>query len=413
MKNLILIVIIVLSSHLKVAAQLRIDTSNSPEQLIRKFLLNAESDLIIKNVSYKGQRQSIGYFENETPLDVINQGIILSTGDVFDAMGPNKSKSTGTRGSGWGDKDLQAIATGVVMDAVALEFDLIALRDSIVFEYVFASDEYPEFVNKGVNDIFGFFLMQQNSRALFPLNLALVPNSNKPVSINSINHRVNEQYFLRADFLDAHDDAFWRENPQLFLRSRFFEYDGFTTVLRATAKLEPGKTYHLKFAISDVGDRIYDSAVMLKAKSFSSSGKRIPQADSIVKEEIDNKMKAFKSSYSSNKDLSFNLKINFNTNEAIILETSFDELNQLADIMDEFQDMKIEIIGHTDNVGGEEANQILSQKRAIAVKIYLNNLGIAKNRLEFAGKGEQQPIADNATEEGKAKNRRVEFRFQY
>ncbi len=404
---------LLLSSHVKVTAQLRLDTSLSPEQLIRKHLLSSESDLIIKNVTFKGQRQSIGYFYNETPLDVINQGILLSTGDVFDAMGPNKSKSTGTRGSGWGDKDLQAIATGVVMDAVALEFDLIALRDSIVFEYVFASDEYPEFVNKGVNDIFGFFLKQQNSRAIFPMNLALVPNSRKPVNINNINHRVNEQYFLRSDFLNAHDDAFWRQNPHIFLRARFFEYDGFTTILRATAKLEPGETYHLKFAIGDVGDRIYDSAVMLKAQSFASSGKRISQADSIVKNEIDQKMSAFATSYSSNKDLSFTLQINFNTNEAVILESSFDELNELVTIMEEFQDLRIGIVGHTDNVGSEEANFELSQKRAVAVKKYIYDLGIPFKRLHHSGKGELSPIAENITEEGKAKNRRVEFRFQY
>jgi len=413
LKQFLLITIILLSSHLTVTAQLRIDTSYSPEQIIRKHLLNAESDLIIKNVAFKGKRQSMAYFYNETPLDVINEGILLSTGDVFDAMGPNKSKSTGTRGSGWGDKDLQAIATGVVMDAVALEFDLIALRDSIVFEYVFASDEYPEFVNKGVNDIFGFFLMQQNSRALFPTNLAQVPNSKKPVSINSINHRINEQYFLRSDFLDAHDDEFWRANPELFLRARFFEYDGFTTVLRATAKLEPGKTYHLKFAIADVGDRIYDSAVLLKAKSFASSGKRIPQADSIVKNEIDQKMSAFKTSYSSNKDLSFSLQINFNTNEAIILENSYEELNELVRIMEEFQDLKMEVIGHTDNIGSEAFNLELSRKRAIAVKKYLFDLGISLERLQHSAKGESSPIAVNTTEAGKAKNRRVEFRFQY
>ena len=413
MKNFLLIITIILSSYQNVTAQLRIDTSYSPEQLIRKHLLNEGSDLIIKNVSFKGQRQSIGYFYNETPLDIINKGILLSTGDVFDAIGPNKSANIGTRGSGWGDKDLQAIATGVVMDAVALEFDLIALRDSIVFEYVFASDEYPEFVDKGVNDIFGFFLTQQNSRAIFPMNLAQVPNSRKPVSINNINHRMNEQYFLRSDFLTAHDDAFWKENPQLFLRARFVEYDGFTTILRATAKLEPGKTYHLKFAIGDVGDRIYDSAVMLKAKSFASSGKRIPQADSIVKNEIDQKMSAFKTSYSSNKDLSFSLQINFNTSEAIILESSFDELNELVEIMEEFQDLNIDIIGHTDNVGTEAANLELSRKRAIAVKKYLYDLGIPYDRLQHNAKGELSPIADNATEVGKAKNRRVEFRFEY
>lgn len=402
-----------MSSHLNVAAQLRLDTSNTPEQLIRKYLLGDESDLIIKNVAYTGQKQSLGYFYNETELDLINKGIILSTGDVFDAMGPNKSTSTGTRGSGWSDRDLQAIATGVVLDATILEFDLIALRDSIVFEYVFASEEYPEYVNKGVNDVFGFFIKEMNGRAIFPRNLAEVPNSKKPVSINNINHRVNEAFFLRSDFLNAHDDAFWRANPELFLRARFFEYDGFTTVLKAVVKLDEGKTYHLKIAIGDVGDRVFDSAVLLKAKSFSSSGKRISMADSIVKNEIDSRMKTFKNSYSASEDLAFSLKINFNSNEAIILESSFDELNQLAELMNEFQDLKIKIIGHTDNIGTEATNLVLSNKRAIAVKTYLFDLGIAFKRMSNAGKGESEPKSSNQTEAGKAQNRRVEFQFEY
>jgi outer membrane protein OmpA-like peptidoglycan-associated protein len=402
-----------LGSHVKVTAQLRIDTSLSPEQMIRKHLLGDGSDLIIKNVTFTGQKKSLAVFRNETPLDIVNEGILLSTGDVFDAIGPNKSASTGTRGSGWTDRDLQAIATGVVLDATILEFDLIALRDSIVFEYVFASEEYPEFVDKGVNDIFGFFLKQKNSRAIFPQNLARVPNSKKPVSINNINHRVNEEYFLRSDFLDANDDAFWRLNPDLFLRARFLEYDGFTTILRAVAKLEEGKSYHLKFAIGDVGDRIYDSAVMLKAKSFSSLGNRIEKADSIVKNEIDQKMLAFSTSYKSSKDLSFSLKINFNTNEYEILKSSFEELNQLAAVMQELQDMKIEIIGHTDNLGPAAANLTLSEKRAIAVKKYLYGLGISLSRMTNDGMGELQPISSNDTEEGKALNRRVEFRFKY
>jgi outer membrane protein OmpA-like peptidoglycan-associated protein len=402
-----------LGSHVKVTAQLRLDTSLSPEQMIRKHLLGDGSDLIIKNVTFTGQKKSLAVFRNETPLDIVNEGILLSTGDVFDAIGPNKSASTGTRGSGWTDRDLQAIATGVVLDATILEFDLIALRDSIVFEYVFASEEYPEFVDKGVNDIFGFFLKQNNSRAIFPQNLARVPNSRKPVSINNINHRVNEEYFLRSDLLDANDDAFWRLNPELFLRARFLEYDGFTTILRAVAKLEEGKSYHLKFAVGDVGDRIYDSAVMLKAKSFSSSGDRIEKADSIVKNEIDQKMMAFSTSYTSSKDLSFSLKINFNINEYEILKSSFEELNQLAAVMQELQDMKIEIIGHTDNLGPAAANLTLSEKRAIAVKKYLYGLGISLSRMTNDGMGELQPISSNDTEEGKALNRRVEFRFKY
>ncbi|MBL4709129.1 MAG: OmpA family protein [Flavobacteriales bacterium] len=410
---LVVFIILILSSQVSLTAQLRLDTSSSPEQLVRKSLLGSESGLIIKNVQFSGLKQSIGSFYNETALDIINEGLILSTGDIFDAIGPNRSKSTGSPSSGRRDNDLQAIATGVVLDAVVLEFDLIALKDSIEFEYVFASDEYPEFVNKGVSDIFGFFLTEVGARALFAENLAIVPNSRKPVSINNINHRVNEQYFLRSDFLTAHDAEFWKEHPDLFLRARFFEYDGFTTVLKATAKLKEGRLYHLKFALADVGDRLYDSAVLLKAKSFSSKGKLIAKADSIVKREIDLKLKEFSNSYTTNKNQSFSLKINFNSNESVILKESFFEINQLAELLQEFQDLKLNIIGHTDDVGSNESNLKLSKKRAIAVKKYLFDRSIKSKRLTTDGKGETQPKESNATVKGKAENRRVEFRFSY
>ena len=81
--------------------------------------------------------------------------------------------------------------------------------------------------------------------------------------------------------------------------------------------------------------------------------------------------------------------------------------------MGEFQGLNIEIIGHTDNAGTEVANLELSQKRAIAVKKYIYDLGIPYKRLQHSAKSELSPIAENTTEAGKAKNRRVEFCFKY
>lgn len=80
--------------------------------------------------------------------------------------------------------------------------------------------------------------------------------------------------------------------------------------------------------------------------------------------------------------------------------------------MGEFQGLNIEIIGHTDNAGTEVANLELSRKRAIAVKKYIYDLGITNKRLQHSTKGELSPISENKTEAGKAKNRRVEFRFK-
>lgn len=410
-KNIIFF--LALSSQFLLTAQLRIDTSVSPDNLIRKHLLKEGSDLIIKNVEYSGWSLSRAYFKNETELELINEGILLSTGSAFDAVGPNKKASTGIRTSARSDVDLQAVATGVVLDAAVLEFDLIALKDSIVFEYVFASDEYPEFVNKGVNDIFGFFLTEVGGRSIFPQNLAIIPSTNEVVSVNTVNHRVNREYFLPSDYLSAHVPAFWEKHPQVYLRAKFLEYDGFTTVLKATVKLKEGKTYHLKFAIADVGDRFYDSVVLLKANSFSSTGKRIASADSIVKVEVEENLRKFTNSYSELSDLGFSLKINFNTNEAVILEESYSELNSFANVLNEFRDLTTTIIGHTDNDGSESDNIELSKRRAIAVKKYLYNRGISHKRLSIKGEGEAKPISTNTTEQGKAENRRVEFQLAY
>ena len=356
--------------------------------------------------------KSIGHFKNEVQTDLIDEGIILSTGDIFDAIGPNNSPRLGTKSSGRGDANLQTIASGVIIDAAVLEFDLIALRDSISFEYVFASEEYPEYVNKGKNDVFGFFIYELGGKALFPINMAKVPNSNQTVSINNVNHLVNTDYFLKSDFLAAHDVAYWKDHQDVYKRANFFQYDGFTTVLNANILLKQGKTYHLKIAIADVGDRIYDSAVMIKAKSLSAVGDKIPMADEIIKQEVDLRLREFKS-YQSTDNLSFSIKINFNSNEAKILESSFAELEELLYLLNEFQDLKLEITGHTDNVGSTEDNLLLSKRRAVAVKKYLVDAEVAFKRIDCFGMGESEPIQSNSSEMGRYENRRVEFKLSY
>ena len=84
---------------------------------------------------------------------------------------------------------------------------------------------------------------------------------------------------------------------------------------------------------------------------------------------------------------------------------------KLTDLVDKTKGVNLEVIiavGHTDSVGGDAANQKLSVARAEAVKAFLTSKGIEKNRVYTEGKGEKQPVADNKTAEGRAKNRRVE-----
>lgn len=101
----------------------------------------------------------------------------------------------------------------------------------------------------------------------------------------------------------------------------------------------------------------------------------------------------------------------FDFNKATIRPESEPILDQAAAVLKEFPGVKIEIVGHTDNVGTDEFNLDLSQKRAQAVKQYLVDQGIDADRISTEGKGPFAPIADNATEEGRAKNRRTEFKI--
>lgn len=100
--------------------------------------------------------------------------------------------------------------------------------------------------------------------------------------------------------------------------------------------------------------------------------------------------------------------LNFETNKANILESSFNSLNELANLLQK-TNYSLIIAGHTDNVGSANSNLILSQKRAEAVKTYLINKGIDTQRITAKGFGENMPIAPNDTEENRALNRRVEF----
>jgi len=101
----------------------------------------------------------------------------------------------------------------------------------------------------------------------------------------------------------------------------------------------------------------------------------------------------------------------FETGKATLTQASYTELNKLLDFMKSHKIAVIEIAGHTDNVGEDDANLILSQKRAESVRNFLISGGIEQSRVSAKGYGENQPVATNETPEGRQSNRRTEVRI--
>ena len=101
--------------------------------------------------------------------------------------------------------------------------------------------------------------------------------------------------------------------------------------------------------------------------------------------------------------------ITFDVGKATIKPESMGEINRIVQLMNENPDLKFSVEGHTDSTGNPTSNQTLSEQRSQAIVAKLVEMGIAQDRLTAVGKGQNNPIADNSTDEGRAKNRRVEF----
>jgi outer membrane protein OmpA-like peptidoglycan-associated protein len=104
------------------------------------------------------------------------------------------------------------------------------------------------------------------------------------------------------------------------------------------------------------------------------------------------------------------LGVNFESGSAALTPDSYGLLDQVAKSLKAYPEVRIEILGHTDDVGNEQFNLDLSQRRAESVRQYLVNAGIAPSRIDAKGYGESMPIASNSTAAGRAENRRIEFK---
>jgi gliding motility-associated-like protein len=264
---------LMLLPFLTLAQPIAVSPTQTPQQLVNNVLLGA--GVVASNITINGVPGlastpfgNIGYFTNTNATFPMASGIVLTTGDAIGAVGPNMGGSTTNPGASQsvaGDPELNAIANGNVTNGVVLEFDFIPAGDTLIFNYMFGSDEYTEFSPSNFNDAFGIFLWGPGISGPYPLagypnggdNIAVIPGGT-PVTINNVNWVTNTPYYVYNEFpQDTYGDA--------------IEYDGTTVKLTASASVQCNETYHIKFAIANVLDQAYDSGVFLEAGSFSSA----------------------------------------------------------------------------------------------------------------------------------------------
>jgi gliding motility-associated-like protein len=248
-------VLILIAPSIK--AQLITSTALTPTQLVQTVLLGG--GVTASNIIYSGIPLAIGKFSGTSNIG-LTSGVLLATGNVSVAVGPNNSGSLSNGGTSTisSDPQLTGIATNTLYDAAVLEFDFIPLSDTVKFKYVFGSEEYMEFAPSNYNDVFGFFISGPipSGGTYTNQNIAIIPGTTTPVSINNVNAITNAAYY------------FDNENPA----GQTIQYDGFTVPLTAIAPVICGQTYHIKIAIADAGDGSWDSGVFLDAGSFASAG---------------------------------------------------------------------------------------------------------------------------------------------
>ena len=240
------------------------------DEIVTDILIDSECDQAF-NVTYStgtnfGSTNGIGYFEANGSSWPFENGLIMTSGEIANAVGP-ESGTISDGGFDWpGDTDLEnyidALNPGDSNNASVVEFNFVPLSTSISFDYIFAAEEYGTF-QCGYSDAFAFLLTDSSGNTT---NLAIVPGTNDPVSVFTVRDNqyndgcdsVNEEWF--GNFYGAGG------LPPLISPTNFI---GHTEVLTAQADVIPNELYTIKLVIADALDSAFDSAVFIDGGSFN------------------------------------------------------------------------------------------------------------------------------------------------
>lgn len=235
-------------------------TTTTDAAVLANTLVAGSGDITITGQSLIGTSTQQGTFTGGLSAGIgIQSGVILTSGDANLAPGPNNSGGAGASLGTAGDAQLTEFSGVDTFDANVLNVSFTSTTGDLFFQYVFASEEYNEFVGSSFNDVFGFFIDD--------VNIALVPGTTDPVTINNVN--CGNPFGTG----DTNCDQFVNNEAATF----DLQYDGFTRVFTASILgLVAGQEYDLALKIADSGDRVLDSAVFLRGGSFQGTNPTNP-----------------------------------------------------------------------------------------------------------------------------------------
>jgi gliding motility-associated-like protein len=258
----------------------------TPENLIYNYFLGEGIEVL--SVKYDGPKISVGYFDKAKTTIGLERGIIMSTGRVktmkngnqylygIDSPGnvnaDNNNFSTAT------DVDASKLTKEIPQNLVKYTITFRPTADTLRFRYVFASEEYPEYVCRDYNDLFGFFISGPGINGTFEnkgINIAKIPGTDLPVTINNIHlaYAPNSCPALNAQYYHNNDKS-----------TKFPVYDAYLDPFIAEIAVQPCQVYTIKLVIADIGDKRLDSGVFLDAKSFGTNAPKIAIANSTAVE---------------------------------------------------------------------------------------------------------------------------------
>ena len=263
-KYILLIVIAGFLSQKNYSQYITTDENYTAQQLVQDVLINSPcvnvSNFSVSGGNFTSGEKSYARFNGTGTIFPFENGVVLSTGKAINTVGPNSFLSDDGQGMGWdGDTDLQqALGLSNSFNATVLEFDFVPLGDKFSFDYIFSSEQYlsnPTANQCNFTDGFAFLLKEDGTSNY--INLALIPNTNIPVKVNTVRGTGTICPAANQEYFDAFNGI---EHPTNF--------NGQTKVMTAQANVTPGTGYHIKIVIADEGNARFDSALFLDGGSF-------------------------------------------------------------------------------------------------------------------------------------------------